>query len=195
MNNVKLIVGLGNPGNSYSFNRHNIGFMVVDAFVRYLDVLSSKLQEHNAILWKIKFQNDLIFIAKPQLYMNRSGESLRSLKEYYKIELQNILVVHDDIDQQFFNMKFHQNRGHGGHNGVKSINAQLGSINYTRLKLGVGRPVDSRFKVADYVLQDFNRQEQSKLPILLETCIEAIEIWIEKGAIEASNQFNKKEHS
>lgn len=161
-----LVVGLGNPGSQYQMNRHNIGFMAVDAWVQSMNGGAFR-SEHKAETKKLKLEienkSEEILIAKPQTYMNKSGESVQALMNFYKIPLENVLVVHDDIDQPFGSMKFHKNRGHGGQNGVRSITEVLGTMDYARLKLGVGRPEHPGFDIGDYVLSNFPKTETAAL--------------------------------
>src|SRR5687767_11677840 len=130
-----LIVGLGNPGAQYALTRHNIGFMALDLWAEGYNVRQWN-QEHKAFTLRLKLDDHTALLAKPQTFMNRSGESIQSLLQFYKIPLENLIVVQDDIDQPFGSMRFHKNRGHGGHNGIKNTSELLGTADYTRLKLG-----------------------------------------------------------
>jgi PTH1 family peptidyl-tRNA hydrolase len=187
-----LIVGLGNPGTKYMLNRHNIGFMAVDRLAASLNAPSPK-QQSKSELYKFQWDGRPVLLAKPQTYMNLSGESIRALVDFYKVEAANILVLHDDIDQSFPQMKFQKQRGHGGHNGIKSLVQHLGHNDFTRLKIGVGRPDNtSNIPVADYVLQDFSREEQSRLDLVLDRAAEAVECFVFEGFERASGQFNQK---
>jgi len=189
-----LVVGLGNPGNEYQMTRHNIGFLAMDAWLKSLNSLNYR-SEHKAETKKIKIemngQSEEVLIAKPQTYMNRSGESVQSLMAFYKIPLEKILVVHDDIDQPFGSMKFQKNRGHGGQNGVRHISEILGTADYNRLKLGVGRPTHPDFQVADYVLSAFPKADLPLLTKVLEKACDGIECLITKGLSAAATEFNK----
>jgi len=190
-----LIVGLGNYGSEYAQTRHNIGFMVCDFWLKSLGG-SDYREEHKALTKKFKIEHPKtkesvdILLAKPQTYMNLSGQSVVSLLNFYKIEKQNMLVIHDDIDQPFGSMKLQFNRGHGGQNGVRNISELLGTAEYARLKLGVGRPSDPRFNVADYVLGQFAKPEQTQLSQYLETACDAIESFIFDGLNKASTKYN-----
>lgn len=191
-----LIVGLGNYGSQYAMNRHNIGFITCDYWLKAMGG-SDYRDEHKALTKKFKLSSENkkithdILIAKPQTYMNKSGESVVSLLNFYKIEKQNLLVIQDDIDQPFGAMKFQHNRGHGGQNGVRNISELLGSPEYSRLKIGVGRPADPRFDIADYVLGNFSHEQQAQLPQLLEVACDAIESFIFEGLNKASTKYNK----
>ena len=190
-----LIVGLGNPGSEYSQTRHNIGFMACDYWLKSLGGNDYR-DEHKAQTKKFKIENPQtkqsveVLLAKPQTFMNLSGESVVSLLNFYKIDKKNMLVVHDDIDQPYASMKLQFNRGHGGQNGVRNISELLGTQEYARLKLGVGRPADPRFNVADYVLGKFAKNEQEQLGQYLETACDAIESFIFDGLNKASTKYN-----
>jgi PTH1 family peptidyl-tRNA hydrolase len=183
-----LIIGLGNPGKQYALTRHNIGFMALDLFAAGLGV-SQWNEEHKAQTAKVKLDGEQVLLVKPQTYMNLSGTSVQALMTFYKIPLEKILVVQDDIDQPFGGMRFHKNRGHGGHNGIRNISELMGS-DYARLKLGVGRPLHPEMNVADYVLQKFSSEEQSKMPDFLNKAGDAIESFIFDGIQKSSSKFN-----
>jgi len=184
-----LIVGLGNPGQKYSMNRHNIGFMACDYWLKSLNGDGYR-KEHKALTKKFKIDNQEVLLAKPQTYMNNSGESVVALMNFYKIPKENLLVVHDDIDLPFGSMKLQHNRGPGGQNGVRSISEFLGHNEYARLKLGVGRPPHPDFAISDYVLGNFPKEEALLLDRYLETACDAIESFIFDGLNKASTKFN-----
>lgn len=184
-----LIVGLGNPGPKYALTRHNIGFLAVDIFATSAGN-PPWTQEHDAHVSKFKMDGEQIYLAKPMTYMNKSGESVQALLSYYKIPIENLIVVHDEIDIPFETMKLQKNRGPGGHNGLKSINQQLGTQDYTRLKLGVSRPPHPEMDVADYVLQKFSADEQGKMADFLNKAGDALESFIFEGLAKASTKFN-----
>jgi peptidyl-tRNA hydrolase, PTH1 family len=192
-----LVVGLGNYGAKYAMNRHNIGFMCVDVWLKSLGENpsdSSFREEHKALTKKIKItragEEKEILIAKPQTYMNKSGESVVSLMQFYKIQRPNLIVVQDDIDQAFGAMKIQFNRGHGGQNGIRNISELFGAADYHRLKLGVGRPEHPGFDIGDYVLGNFPKDELSMLPKFLEKGSLAIESFIFDGASKAATKYN-----
>lgn len=184
-----MIVGLGNPGGQYSLTRHNIGFMAVDAFLKSVGEPPTQNQ-FKAEIQKFKIDDHALLTVKPQTYMNLSGESVQPLAGYYKIPPERIIVIQDDIDQAFGKMKIHQNRGHGGHNGIKSITQLLGSNQYLRLKLGVGRPENPQYPVADYVLGKFSGDEFKAMPDFLAKAEEAIRAILKDGHVKAANRFN-----
>ena len=184
-----LIVGLGNPGAKYALTRHNIGFMSMDFLLRSVEAPAGK-SDFNAIVNKFRWEGTEIVVAQPQTFMNLSGQPVRALMDFYKIPLEQLVVVQDDIDQPFGNMRFHKNRGHGGHNGIRDISEKWGSADYIRLKLGVGRPENPNIPVADYVLQKFNDVEMQALPDFLNKSVDAIESLLFEGLGKASSKFN-----
>lgn len=184
-----MIVGLGNPGAKYAFNRHNIGFLTVDLLHESFGRPTWKTQD-KAQVCKIDWNGKPCLLVKPQTFMNRSGESVIPLLNYYKIPVENLCVLQDDIDQSFAQIKFQTNRGHGGHNGIRNITDQLGHPNYIRLKIGVGRPTVPQMDVADWVLQNFSNDEMAVLPKLLELSTSAVEALMELGFQKTSTRFN-----
>lgn len=184
-----LIVGLGNPGAKYSMNRHNIGFITCDFWLKSLNG-SDYREEHKALTKKFKFEDQDVLLAKPQTYMNKSGESVVALMNFYKIPKENILVIHDDIDLPFGTVKLQYNRGAGGQNGVKNISELLGHNEYARLKVGVGRPAHPDHEISDYVLGNFPKDEEAKLNQVLNQACGAIESFILEGINKASTKFN-----
>lgn len=182
-----LVVGLGNPGNEYKLTRHNIGFMAIDLYTRNAPPFKNQFKAE--ILQGSIGKHQVIF-CKPQTFMNLSGEAVQALMGFYKIPLEHLIVLHDDIDQPFAQMKIHKNRGHGGHNGIRSISGLLGSMDYIRLKLGVGRPADPRHNVADYVLGRFTSEEEKQLPDFLNKAGDALEAIMDEGLQKASTRFN-----
>lgn len=184
-----MIVGLGNPGSKYAFNRHNIGFIAVDLIHQNFGRPTWKTQD-KAQICKINWNGQECLLVKPQTFMNLSGESVIPLLHYYKIPVENLCVIQDDIDQSFAQIKLQTNRGHGGHNGIRNITEQLGHANYTRLKIGVGKPVHEKMNVADWVLQNFSSDEMSVLPQLLDLSLQAIEALLKDGYAKASTRFN-----
>ncbi len=185
-----LVVGLGNPGTQYSLTRHNIGFLAIDHWLNRLNESRSQ-QQFKAEINKLKLKDTQIITCKPQTFMNLSGESVQPLLDFYKIEKSNLIVIQDEIDQEFTKIKIQQNRGHGGHNGIRSISERLGSSDYIRLRLGVGRPLNPNIPIADYVLGKFSNEEMNQLPDFLNRSCDAIEAIIFSGVQKASTQFNK----
>lgn len=199
---MKLITGLGNPGPKYQLTRHNIGFLLIDALVESYGAGRSYKSEFKAETQKLKIGDEHVIVCKPQTFMNLSGEAVQPLLKFYNMDVGDLLVVHDEVDQPFGAMKFQIARGHGGHNGIRNIHQLLGTDNYARLRLGVGRPpvfvnengekTRSSMEVADWVLHDFSKDERQKLPDFLNLAIDGIEVWVKHGVGQASTQFNGK---
>ena len=197
---MKLIVGLGNPGPKYQLTRHNIGFLFIDAMAEVFSGSRQFKSEFKAETQKIKIGTEHVILCKPQTFMNLSGESVQPILKFYNLEISDLLVAHDEVDQPYGAMKFQFKRGHGGHNGIRNIHQVLGSDEYSRLRLGVGRPpvfVDDEGKVtrpslnvADWVLQNFSTEEQKKMPDFLELAIQGVETWVNQGMSQASTLFN-----
>ncbi len=152
-----LLVGLGNPGNGYAMNRHNIGFMVVDALLSGPAMFKSKYKSHIA---EAQVGGMRTLLMKPQTFMNISGEAVREVAAFYKIEPERIAVFHDELDLPPGQLRIKQGGGHGGHNGLKSIDAHLGTKDYWRLRLGIGHP-GHKDEVSPYVLSDFSKADQN----------------------------------
>lgn len=187
-----LIAGLGNPGNKYANNRHNIGFMAIDVLAdRYR---ASERSEHKALTYNISLngpegKSEKVILCKPQTFMNLSGESIQALSAFYKVSPQNLIVLHDEIDQPFGHIKLATKRGHGGQNGIRDIHEKLGN-EYYRVRLGVSRPPDPRFDIADWVLSNFAKEEIQKLPEFLKTAADAVEYFVFNGYEKAATKFN-----
>lgn len=183
-----LIVGLGNPGREYRENRHNAGFMVVDRLAAHLGVSFSRL-ESKALVAKGGYEDRKLVLAKPQTYMNLSGMPVSALLRYYKIPLANLLVVYDDVDLPLGSLRIRPGGGSGGQNGMASIIERLGTQHFPRLRLGIGRP-PGRMEAADYVLQDFSRQETDLVAATLDRAVDAILKFITHSLDEAMNRYN-----
>jgi len=181
-----LIVGLGNPGDKYRLNRHNIGFMCIDYYLSHRPYSNIKNQSFKSTTFKIK---DYIFV-KPQTFMNLSGEAVLAIKEYYKIAIENILVIHDDLDLKFGTIKYKNGGSSGGHNGLKSIDKLIGK-DYTRARIGIDRPAD-KDNVADYVLKDFTKIQLDSIPQILATIDEVIDSFSTMPLNQIQANFSKK---
>ena len=183
-----LIVGLGNPGPKYEKSRHNIGFRVIDELVgRY--GFGAGRGEKRAQTWDGTINDARVKLAKPQSFMNRSGEAVRSLLDYYDIDIENLLVVHDDLDTPFGSLRLRKSGGHGGQNGLRSIVQHLGSKDFARLRFGIGRP-PGKLDPVNYVLQDFEGDEAIRARELAGRAADAIEVWLSEGIESAMSQFN-----
>lgn len=187
-----LVVGLGNPGPKYALTRHNIGFMAIDYFLRAIGAPGVR-QDFKAEVAKFKYEDHDLVLLKPLTYMNLSGDSVRAAADFYKIPLENILVLHDEVDLPFGQMKLQKNRGAGGHNGVKDITTKMGSADYARLRLGVGRPPHPEMAVSDFVLQKFSDEEFTAMPAFLEKACDALDLVLSQGVQKAANSVNAGE--
>lgn len=197
---MHLIIGLGNPGARYEFTRHNIGFLAVDCIADKADISLNK-KSHNAVWGKGKILELDVVIAKPLAFMNLSGEAVNALADFFCIEPENIIVIYDDVDLEFGTVRIRKKGGSGGHRGMQSIIEQLGTKDFARIRLGIGRPEkkiqDSRCKiqendVADYVLSSFSSEEEEILPEIFDRTNEAVEVILKHGVEKAMNEFNKK---
>ena len=187
-NNPFLIVGLGNPGPDYRQNRHNVGFMVVNALASSLNIPIQRV-EQRALLGKGVLDGELVILAKPQTFMNNSGQSVAPLARFYKIPLEQILVVHDDLDLPLGSLRLRPLGGTGGQKGMESIVNKLGTREFPRLRVGIGRP-PGRMDPADYVLHDFDPSQQDLLPEVLGRAVDAIRMFVLEGIEPAMNVYN-----
>ncbi len=187
---MKLLVGLGNPGPEYAATRHNIGVLVAQKFAEKVG-LSLKRQAHQAIVGTGRAEGQEVMVLLPQTYMNRSGISVISACKAKRIDVEDLVVVHDEIDLPFGSVRIKVGGGHGGHNGLRSIAELLGSRDFIRLRVGVGRPAGS-MDVAKYVLGPFSSTEKSQLDSVLENSVRALEVLLQKGAQQAMNEFNNR---
>lgn len=189
-----LIVGLGNPGAKYGLNRHNVGFMALDAYCASIGSAGAApkwREEREALVTRFKLEDDEVLLAKPQTFMNNSGEPTQRLMDFYKIAPTQLLVLHDEIEIGFGALRVHKNRGAGGHNGIKSLHEKLGTPDYARLRIGVGRPTIPQMDVAAYVLQNFSNEEQPLLHDFLAYVGDAMESFILKGYDKTASQFTR----
>jgi len=187
-NRLYLIAGLGNPGQEYRQNRHNIGFMVADALGEAAGIPLRRV-EFRTLVGKGEFAGERVVIAKPQTYMNNSGVAVGSLLRFYKIPLDRLLVVHDDLDLPFGTLRFRPGGGTGGQRGMESIVERLGTREFARLRMGIGRP-PGRMDPSDFVLHDFDPPEEERLPEIRATAVDAIRRFITDGINQAMNDFN-----
>ncbi|GGD34763.1 peptidyl-tRNA hydrolase [Malaciobacter pacificus] len=183
---MHLIVGLGNIGEKYELTRHNIGFMVIDEMTKNLTTSNINKSNFNSTLLKSGYN----LFSKPTTYMNNSGLAVGSIKEYYKIENENIIVIHDDLDLPFGAVKFKIGGGHGGHNGLKSCDAHIGK-DYIRVRIGIGKPQD-KAEVANYVLSNFSKEELNKLEDIIPHTIKAIEALKSEDIDQVKSKFTLK---
>ena len=172
----RLIVGLGNPGARYEKTRHNVGWRVIDALVRR-HYLGGGRSEQRAQTWDGAIRSVRVKLAKPLTYMNRSGESVRALMDYYSIAIENLIVVHDDLDSPFGILRLRKAGGHGGQNGLRSIIQHLGDDAFARVRFGIGRP-PGKMQPVDFVLQRFNGDDAILADEVAVNAADAIEVWL-----------------
>ena len=183
-----LIVGLGNPGLAYRHNRHNIGFMVADVLAQKLEIPLKRVK-FKAQIGNGKVEGIPVIIAKPLTYMNNSGEAVAPLVHYFKVPLERLLVIHDDMDLPLGTLRMRPSGGSAGHNDMLSIFDKLGTNAIPRLRVGIGRP-PGRMDPADYVLQDFPKSEEELLNMVIAQACEAVLAFITTGLEKAMNTYN-----
>jgi len=181
-----LIAGLGNIGKEYEYTRHNIGFMVIDSMTK---------NQTTSIINKSNFNADVLksgynLFVKPKTYMNLSGQSIVAIKDYYKIENEDIIVIHDDLDLPFGTVKFKIGGSHGGHNGLKSLDSHIGK-EYIRIRIGIGKPID-KSDVVKHVLSNFSKEELNKLEDIIAHTLKAIESLKTQSINEVKSKFTLK---
>lgn len=192
MSNIKMIVGLGNPGSRYARNRHNIGFQCVDLLARRhrVDIHRMQLRATVGDGWvSRRDERRKMILAKPLTFMNASGEAVAPLMRYYQLEPDDLIVIHDDLDLESAVLRLRRNGSSGGQNGIKSIIQYLGSQDFHRIRVGIGRP-PGRMDPAAYVLQDFAGAEEESFAVLREKVCDALECWIFEGIDAAMNHYN-----
>jgi PTH1 family peptidyl-tRNA hydrolase len=185
-----LVVGLGNPGRQYQGNRHNVGFRVVEQLAARAGV-SSPREKYGAELFEIALGGERVLLCKPMDFMNLSGQAVRQVAGFHKIPAARTIVVHDELDVPFGRLKLAAGGGAGGHNGIRSIIADLGTPDFARVRFGVDRPPPA-WKGADYVLANFTGAEQKQLPELIDLAADAVEEIVTRGLPAAMNKFNQK---
>jgi len=185
------IIGLGNPGREYEHTRHNIGFMAIDQLSRAWDIPVNKFR-FTSLVGQGKFDGQPIILAKPQNFMNRSGEAVASIARFYKLSPQQICIIHDDLDLRFGNIRLRYSGGSAGQKGMASIIKSLGTEEFCRLRIGIGRP-PGRMEAADYVLQPFRKAEFEIVENVLQKAVGAIEMLLKDGVERAMTSFNHSE--
>lgn len=186
---MKLIAGLGNPGLSYFNSRHNIGFEVVDKLCQIYNI--ELLPKHKALMGTGLIDDTKIILAKPQTYMNLSGESIRQIADYYKISNSDITIIHDDLDVPIGKIKIKHNGSSGGHNGVKNVILHLGGENFNRIRIGIGKKPQG-WLLDDYVLGKFTPDEKKDIDTAVDKACDSVKI-IVKDVFAAMNKFNVRE--
>ena len=183
-----LLIGLGNPGREYRDNRHNFGFMLIDRLIVRLNARGMKVQS-KAIVTTATYEERKLILAKPQTYMNLSGQSAQGLLNFYKIPVENMLIAHDDLDIPFGTIRIRPGGGPGGQKGMASTIERLGTKEFPRLRMGIGRP-PGRMDPAAYVLQDFSRDEMKTLSEIVDRAAGAALTFVVDGLNKAMNKYN-----
>jgi peptidyl-tRNA hydrolase, PTH1 family len=183
---MHLIVGLGNIGDKYQLTRHNIGFLVINEITKNLSTSNINNPNFQSTLLKSGYN----LFSKPTTFMNNSGVAVHAIKDYYKIDLENIIVIHDDLDLPFGTVKFKIGGGHGGHNGLRSLDAHI-TKEYIRVRIGIGKPAH-KDDVANYVLSNFSKEELNKLPDIISHTIKAIEALKTEEIDQIKSKFTLK---
>ncbi len=183
-----MVVGLGNPGARYARHRHNVGFQCIDLLAQRHQLKFDRVQ-FRAALAMGEVVGRRVLLAKPQTFMNLSGQAVAPLLRYYKIETTAMLVLYDELDLPLGRLRLRAEGGAGGHNGMKSIIAQLGTQVFPRLRIGIDRP-PGRMEPADYVLQDFSAEQEIEMGFVRPRVVEGVEIWLRDGITTAMNQLN-----
>ncbi len=187
---MKLVVGLGNPGPDYAPTRHNVGFRVADGLAREWRT-EFAVRKFGAEIAEAAEGGERIWIMKPQTYMNHSGEAVGPAMRFWKLPPEALVVVHDDLELEPFRVQVKVGGGHGGHNGLRSVNAHLGTPEYARIRVGVGRP-PPQVDPADWVLERFPAGQEEQVEECVGWAVQAARSAVEQGAVKAMNEFNRR---
>ena len=184
---MKLIVGLGNPGKEYEKTRHNTGFMVMDRLAETFQV-SINVKKFKGEYVKFKYRGEDVILLKPMTYMNNSGESVIQVMNYFKMDVEDLRVIYDDMDMTTGKLRLRQSGSAGGHNGIKSIIAHVGTQNFKRIRVGIDK--HPQIPVVDYVLGRFSKEEQPLIDEGIDHAVKAVEMMLDKDFVAAMNAFN-----
>lgn len=186
---MKLIVGLGNPGKEYEKTRHNVGFDVIDAYLKSKSITSCK-EKFQGVYSEYTLNGEKIILLKPQKYMNLSGEVIRKYVDFYKINIDDILIIHDDLDTPCGSVKLRMSGGSGGHNGLKNIELHLNTKDYKRIKVGVSN--DKNIDTKDYVLGSFSKEDRKKIDDSIEYIMNILDDYPKITFENLMNKYNRK---
>jgi PTH1 family peptidyl-tRNA hydrolase len=186
---MKCIVGLGNPGKQYEQTRHNIGFEVIDALSNQLSIPLNQ-SKFKGMYGMGMYNGEKVLLLKPLTYMNLSGESIRAVMDYYQIEIEDLVVVYDDLDLPVGKIRLRQKGSPGGHNGIKSTVAQLGTQEFNRIRIGIARP-EPGMSVPDYVLGRFRSEERPFTEEAVRKSADACAAWLTKPFLQVMNEYNQ----
>lgn len=185
---ISLVVGLGNPGKDYERTRHNIGFMIIDEVASACSMSLDK-SKFDAFLGKGRVFSRQIMLLKPITFMNRSGNSVSRVLDYFGLDSSNMLVIYDDLDLEFGKIRIREKGGHGGHNGMRSIISSIGNSDFPRMRVGIGRPAGEK-DVTAHVLGGFSKEEKGTLENLIVLAKDAVMATLDDGLNYAMNRFN-----
>ncbi|WP_209125600.1 aminoacyl-tRNA hydrolase [Alkalihalobacillus sp. BA299] len=185
---MKLIVGLGNPGTKYENTRHNAGFMVIDECAEMMGI-ELKDTKYKGVYGSAIVDGEKVFLLKPLTYMNLSGECVRPFMDYFKIDIEDVVIIFDDMDLSVGQIRLRQKGGHGGHNGIKSLNAHLGTNEFKRIRIGVERP-EPGVSVVNHVLGTFRAEERDLLTQAVKKASEACRYWLQNDFPNVMNHYN-----
>lgn len=190
---MKIVVGLGNPGLKYEFTRHNIGFRIVDSLAQDIEVEFKKVKSYYSLISRGMVNNHKVMLVKPQTFMNLSGRAVSKAVSYYKIPIQDLLIVYDDLNLELGQIRIRKKGSAGGHKGIESIMQYLHSEEIPRLRIGIGSPlVNLNFDYVSYVLSNFNNEEKDKIGEVIQLSTDAIKTVIEDGFEKAMRKYNRK---
>ncbi|MCC9701340.1 aminoacyl-tRNA hydrolase, partial [Streptococcus agalactiae] len=184
---VKMIVGLGNPGSKYNDTKHNIGFMAIDRIVKNLDVNFTEDKNFKAEIGSDFINGEKIYFIKPTTFMNNSGIAVKALLTYYNISIKDMIIIYDDLDMEVGKIRFRQKGSAGGHNGIKSIIAHLGTQEFDRIKVGIGRP-NGRMTVINHVLGKFDKNDEFMISNTLDKVDNAVKYYLQTNDFQKTMQ-------
>lgn len=189
-NMVKMIVGLGNPGSKYEKTKHNIGFMAIDNIVKNLDVTFTDDKNFKAQIGSTFINHEKAYFVKPTTFMNNSGIAVKALLTYYNIDITDLIVIYDDLDMEVSKLRLRSKGSAGGHNGIKSIIAHIGTQEFNRIKVGIGRPLKG-MTVINHVMGQFNTEDNIAISLTLDRVVNAVKFYLQENDFEKTMQkFN-----
>ena len=186
---MKLIVGLGNIGKEYENTRHNMGFMLVDRYLQYKNITDKFKEKFNAMYVETTINNEKVIFIKPTTYMNNSGMAVRAFLDFYKLDVQDILVISDDLDLDLGKFRLRRNGSSGGHNGLKSIISHLNSDDFKRLRIGISNDKDD---VINYVLSKFSKKELNEIDTMYDTLVKVLDDYFVMDFTSLMSKYNRK---
>jgi PTH1 family peptidyl-tRNA hydrolase len=190
LENLHLIAGLGNPGPGYAATRHNIGFVLVDRLAARWRAAWALEKKFQARLARVEVEGRKVILCQPQTFMNASGEAVGAVSRFYQVPVESILIVVDDADLPLGQLRMRPEGSSGGHHGLESVEQQLATRGYPRLRLGIGRRTEDQREITDYVLGRFEAAERGTMEEVLDRAVRQVECWLSAGISEAMNEFN-----